>query len=71
MLSFRIIEIEGENILDVDIALYNILGEVVFSKSNQNIVQRMTIDISSLATGIYLIELNLNGSRVMKKIVKE
>jgi hypothetical protein len=55
---------------DLDICLFNILGEIVFSSKDQNIAYEKTIDLSSLANGIYFIELNIDGNRVAKKVVK-
>jgi hypothetical protein len=32
---------------------------------------KKTIDINSLATGLYFVEINVDGQRVVKKLVKE
>jgi len=65
------IEFDEDKLFDVGITLINILGEVVFSSTFENIAQEKTIDVSGLTTGIYFVELEINGVRVMKKVVKE
>ena len=56
---------------DVDIKLFNALGEVVYFSHVENIGQNITIDISTLPTGIYFVELNMGGNRVIEKVLKE
>lgn len=65
------IEFEGDIFQDVDLTIFNILGEVVFSSTDQYAYHRKIIDISSLATGLYFIEINVGEEKVVKKIVKE
>jgi hypothetical protein len=51
----------------------NILGQTVFHQQEK--IQRSSytkmIDLSSLANGIYLLEVIIDGERSVKKIVKE
>lgn len=65
------IEFEGDKIRNVGIKMFNVLGEVVYSDHYENFGQTKSIDISNLSTGIYFLDISLDGKRVMKKIVKE
>ena len=65
------IEFDENNIDDIEFTLYNLAGQIVFPDDNKKIEYNKTIDISALIPGIYFVELNVNGTRVMKKVVKE
>jgi len=65
------IEIDEDGYFNVGITLLNVLGEVVYFSPGENIGRKKTIDISALATGIYFVELNIDGNRVVEKVVKE
>jgi hypothetical protein len=65
------IEVEGNEYYKGDVTLFNILGEVVHFSPGENFGQKKTIDISALSTGIYFVELNIDGTRVIEKLVKE
>ena len=49
--------------------IMNNLGQVVYS--NENVLGKITIDMSSFATGIYSLQLKNGNSVVTKKIVKQ
>lgn len=54
------------------VALYSILGNTVLSKSVSNANGDISIDVSSLSTGLYIVEMNgANGERLTKKIIKQ
>jgi hypothetical protein len=65
------IEFEGDEFQDLGITIYNIVGEVVYSSSDQIAFLIKTIDTSTLATGLYFVEINMDGQRAVKKLVKE
>ncbi len=65
------IEMSDGKFFRLEIKLFNILGEVVFSSPIENISHQKTIDISDLAAGIYFVQVNIDGNKVMKKVVKE
>ena len=65
------IVVDGDEFFNVDIVVFNVLGEVVFSSPEENIAHKKTIDISAWSTGIYFIQLNIDGNRVIEKVVKE
>lgn len=65
------IEFVGDEFHNVEVTLFNTIGEAVLSDRNENIFHKTTIDISSLSSGIYFMAANMDGEIVMKKIVKE
>jgi hypothetical protein len=67
------ITINKTNIKNVTFKVYDILGQKVFSKEENNFKSSnvKTIDLSLLSKGIYLLEVNVDGERTAKKIVKE
>ena len=67
------IEIEYENVelQNALITVYNLAGELLFSVQNEVNENKVTIDISALASGIYFIQLEMNGNCVIEKVVKE
>ena len=67
------ITIPGETIRQVTIKIINILSQAVFSEEETNLKDgyKRIVDLHSLKRGIYLLELNIDGKRKVKKIVKE
>ena len=60
--------IEANNVIE-KVSLFNVLGQEVVSKTTNN--QVVTLDISSLQNGVYIVKTTINGvtsaSRVIKK----
>ena len=54
-----------------EVAIYNYLGQEVSKSSFNTIVNNQEIDMSTLASGVYLLELNNNEKRITVKIIKE
>ena len=50
----------------VDITIYNILGDMIVSKTNTN-----TLDVSRLNPGIYNLQIMCNNKIVNKTIIKK
>ena len=65
------IELEGDKLQDIEITMYNTLGEAVYRSPKQINVQKKIIDIDMLSPGIYFLELNIDGKRIVEKVVKE
>jgi len=63
--------LEGDEFYNIGLTMFNVLGEMVYFSDDENIGQKKTIDISGLSSGIYFLEFNFDGKRVIKKIVKE
>jgi len=54
------------------VVVYSVLGNQVLSKSINNNNGNININVSSLATGLYIVELNgVSGQRLTKKIIKQ
>lgn len=61
-----------QNQQKVDYKIYDILGNVILEKSLGLIsgITKHQVDISTLANGIYFLELNVNGTTSSKKLIK-
>lgn len=54
------------------VSLYSILGSKVLNKSVYNANENIKLDVNSLSTGLYILELSgANGERFTKKIIKQ
>ena len=56
---------------NVGISLYNSLGTVCYSLAGQHLHHKKTIDVSSLPSGVYLVELDIDGKKFVSKVIKE
>jgi len=56
---------------DINISILDIRGRRVYNKFNNNKTLVRTINVSSLASGMYLLNIDSNGNRVNKKIIIE
>lgn len=65
--------IQKQNLKEVSFEIQNVLGQTVFRKEENNLTNTYTntIDLSKLAKGIYLLGVNIDGERTVKKIVKQ
>ncbi len=64
-----ILTISGSNIKTI--AVYNLLGELVYQSATQPGNDKTTIDLSSRRAGIYLLKLTTEQGVIVKKIVKQ
>ncbi|MCW2119042.1 T9SS type A sorting domain-containing protein [Flavobacterium sp. 7A] len=55
--------------INSEIHIYNTLGSLL--KKIQNSELKSTINVSDLSSGIYFVEISLNGSRTVKKLIIE
>ena len=62
-----------KQIKQVSFIINNVLGQTVFIKNENNLSSNYTetIDLSFLSKGIYFLDINIDGERTVKKIVKE
>ncbi len=67
------IAIQSENLSEVTFTISNIQGQVVFQKEENNLANHYTkmLDLSYLPNGVYLVEVVVNGERMVRKVVKE
>lgn len=63
------IVIAGANNMEMTIAIYSLLGELLMKQNLEN--SKNVIDISALSTGMYMIKLTGNGWSVQRKLNKE
>ncbi|WP_018342394.1 T9SS type A sorting domain-containing protein [Cytophaga aurantiaca] len=57
---------------NIDYIIYNMLGQLVFKAHDQEVYSyTKQIDLSSLASGVYLIQVSDGGNRYVYKIVKQ
>jgi hypothetical protein len=64
-------DIQKDEISNLQIRIFNSAGDIVLSSNDENISQKKTIDVSALSSGIYLIEMNIDGEKFVRKVVKE
>ena len=67
--SFTTIELDLKDINDVVISIYNVNGQqvAVYNEYNTNNVSR-TIDVSTLANGVYFVEFNIAGELATERL---
>lgn len=64
------IEISNAKQLNLGVTIYNVLGKVVVQAKNTTL-RKQTINLSSLNSGVYLIQLTADGKTITKKLVKQ
>lgn len=64
------IEISNPKQLTLDINLYNVLGKKVL-EANTVSLRNQTINLSSLNSGVYLVEIKAEGKSTTKKLIKQ
>ena len=64
------IEISNPKQLNLDINLYNVLGKKVL-EANTVSLRNQTLNLSSLNSGVYLVEIKAEGRSITKKLVKQ
>ena len=57
-----------KNTKDINISIYNALGQIV--KSENISENKNNIDISNLSKGIFIIKINFGGTNISKKLIK-
>ena len=55
----------------IDVTLYDALGRNVLRKTVQSILNKATLDISTVPIGLYYIVLDIEGVRTTKKLIKK
>lgn len=56
----------------IDYIVYNVLGQLIFKATDQNVYSyTKQIDLSSLAAGVYLVQVSDGGKKMVYKIVKQ
>ncbi len=63
------LNIKLNNTDDIDISIYDMRGRRVYNQFNNNKTKIRTLNVSSLATGMYLLRVERNGNKTTKKIL--
>jgi hypothetical protein len=56
---------------NVTIIIYNNIGEKVFESSKENVPEHLSIDLNSVSTGLYFLEVRSGPDRIMKMFTKQ
>lgn len=64
------LSINNNNQLNLGVEIYNVLGKKVLQVQN-NTTKEQTINLSSLKSGVYLVQLKANGNSITRRLVKE
>jgi hypothetical protein len=55
-------------VYEVDLSVTDITGKVVF-KQQYSAMEKITFDMSGKVSGMYFVQMNINGNRIVKKLV--
>jgi len=70
--SFVTITIEQQKFKNITLSIYNIFGQTISQQElNLGSSYTKTIDLNFLSRGVYFLDVNIEGKRIVKKIVKE
>ena len=59
-----------EKTSDLNVQIFNSMGQTVFSKKMPNILRGVeTLDLSRLKTGVYIVEISDGNIRTNKKLI--
>lgn len=62
--------IENNNLISFDVKIYDVLGKEVFTADNEG-VRNQTVNLSSLKTGVYLMQIKADNQTISKRLVKQ
>ena len=68
-----ILSINSKNNVKAQVTIYNSYGAKVKEQTGVNLAKglnKLSLNCSSFASGVYMIEVNLGNSKILKKIVK-
>lgn len=64
------ISISNNKQLNVGIQIYNVIGNKVL-ETKSSTTKEQTINLTSLKSGVYLVQINANGNNITKRLVKQ
>lgn len=67
--DFLNIELKLDDISDIEIRLFNLLGQTVFNKNTTDQILNEQIQTAQLQQGIYILSLTIDGQQITKKIM--
>ena len=64
------INIGFEQSRGIELFIYNIVGQIVFAKKDQNVLTASyPVDLSHLNNGVYLVQLNVDGLQTTRRLI--
>jgi len=63
------IEISNDQQLNLNVSIFNVLGKQVINVNNVSL-RKQTLNLSSLKSGVYLVQIEAEGNSITKKLVK-
>ena len=65
--------IQKQNIKQAGFIITNVLGQQLYKKEETNLSNYYTkqLDLSKLASGVYFVEINIDGEKTVKQVVKQ
>ncbi len=65
--------IQKQNIKQASFIITNVLGQQLYKKEETNLSNYYTkqLDLSKLASGVYFVEINVDGENTVKQVVKQ
>ena len=69
--SDQVILANGSNILLDNAMIYDMNGKLINTIDLQNMGSEMSIDVSALASGVYMVQINSDGATAIKRLLKE
>ena len=67
----QVILANGSNILLDNAMIYDMNGKLINTINLQNMGSEMSIDVSALASGVYMVQINSEGATTVKRLIKE
>lgn len=64
------IQVEDNDIIDFDIKVYNSLGSVIDVPTTELNPNTLQLDLTNIATGVYIIKMNKGTESFVNKIIK-
>lgn len=63
------IYMEGKSLYGADLKVYDQLGRIIYQTQNEGLNNHATIDLTNQLSGVYLLQLNLNGRSLTKRLL--
>jgi hypothetical protein len=67
------INIQKDNLTEASFTLTSTTGQTIYQGTSDHLAHSYTkiIDLSSLPSGVYMLEVTVDGERIVKKVLKE
>ncbi len=61
--------LEGKSLFGADMKVFDELGQVIYQNKNEGLNNHATLDLSNNQSGVYLLQMNLNGKNLTKRLL--